>query len=94
MEGVKCTLPKCKICFGIGKLIKNLDVLRHTNQPIPKFGLVFSSGRNKEMGWPAFYVTSVGNLGMTFGLGWLIKNIFFFFSLSLFSFFFFLFLTK
>ena len=54
--GVKCTLPKCNICFGIGKLMKNLDVLRHTNQPIPKFGLVFSSGRNKEIGWTTIVI--------------------------------------
>lgn len=49
--GVKRKLSKCNVCFGIGKLMKNLDVLRHTDQPRPKYGLVFSSGRNKEMGW-------------------------------------------
>lgn len=49
--GVKRKLSKCNVCFGIGKLMKNLDVLRHTDQPRPKYGLVFSCGRNKEMGW-------------------------------------------
>lgn len=60
--GVKRKLSKCNVCFGIGKLMKNLDVLRHTDQPRPKYGLVFSSGRNKRWDgslrlfyWVAFY---------------------------------------